>query len=299
MIRTLHTRQQDSSFAIALRQVLRGAILLTGLILAVPAAYTQESADYFRQNCMSCHTIGGGRLTGPDLKNISQRKDRDWLVKFIINPRAVIDAGDPYALELMQQARNAVMPTLPGLTQARANALLDLIDAESKLEKSQFVGVQISERPFTPADLEKGKSIFLGTTTLLNRGPSCISCHTVHGVGGLGGGTLGPDLTTVFERYEGRKTLATWLTAPATPTMQALFKAQPLDADEVLALVAYFQSTLQRNPEDAATARLNFLLLGLGGTIVLLGSFDIIWKGRFRSVRRSLVQRKNKETNHE
>lgn len=39
----------------------------------------QETADYFRQNCTSCHTIGGGRLTGPDLKDVEGRKDSDWL----------------------------------------------------------------------------------------------------------------------------------------------------------------------------------------------------------------------------
>ncbi|GJQ21960.1 MAG: hypothetical protein HBSIN02_23150 [Bacteroidia bacterium] len=258
----------------------------------------QDPAADFRQNCMSCHTIGGGRLTGPDLKNVDQRKDRDWLTRFIMDPRAVIDSGDPYAQELLKDARNAVMPTLPGMTRARATALLDLIGAESKLEKSQFAGVQISDRPFTPEDIERGRLMFLGRVPLARGGPSCIACHTTNGVGALGGGTLAPDLTTVFERYEGRKTLSTWLTAPATPTMQAVFRQAPLESDEILALVAYFQSTLQRSPDDVATSRLNFVLLGLGGTIVVLGLFDVIWRGRLKSVRRMLVHRNGSENTH-
>src|SRR5262249_2147663 len=40
------------------------------------SAMAQEAADFFRQNCVSCHTVGGGRLTGPDLKNVTQRKER-------------------------------------------------------------------------------------------------------------------------------------------------------------------------------------------------------------------------------
>lgn len=269
------------------------------IILMASPALAQETSDFFRQNCVSCHTIGGGRLTGADLKNVVSRKDRPWLVKFMIDPKAMIDSGDPYALELQKEARGALMPAVAGMTKARAEALLDLIEAESKLEKSQFAGVQLSERPFTALDVELGGSIFTGQTPLRNGGPSCISCHTVHGLSGLGGGTLAPDLTTVFERYEGRKTLATWLTAPATPTMQSVFRQHALDAEEVLPLVAYFQHTLQRSPEDVSTTRLNFVLLGLGGTLLVLGFFDVVWNKRFRGVRRPLVQAKRSEIIHE
>ncbi len=264
----------------------------------VPKALSQDPAADFKQNCTSCHTIGGGRLTGPDLKNVGGRKDRDWLIRFIMDPRALIDSGDPYALELFSQARNAVMPTLPGMTRLRADALLRMIEEESKLEKSQFIGVQVSDRPFTENDIETGRLIFSGRKALKNGGPSCISCHTIHGLGALGGGTLAPDLTNVFERYEGRKALSIWLSAPATPTMQSVFRSHAIEAEEILPLVAYFQKTLERNPEDTATSRLNFVLLGLGGTLVVLGIFDIAWRGRFRSVRRTLVHREESENNH-
>lgn len=262
-------------------------------------ARAQETADYFRQNCASCHTIGGGRLTGPDLKNATARKDREWLVKFIIDPKAVIESGDAYAAELLRDARGAVMPTLVGISRTRAEALVDLIAAESKLEKSQFVGLQLSERAFTQNDIDQGRRLFTGEAALVAGGPSCISCHTVHGIGGLGGGSLAPDLTAVFERYEGRKTLGAWLSSPATPTMQSVFKKQPLDPEEVLALTAFFQSTLQRTPENASTARLNFVLIGLGGALLSLSIFDVVWRRRFRAVRRPLVESSKAEIVHE
>ena len=93
----------------------------------------QEAADFFRQNCTSCHTIGGGRLTGPDLKGVLTRKDREWLTRFVQNPQAMMDQGDPYALQLRQAARDVVMPTINGMNRARAESLLALIEAESKL----------------------------------------------------------------------------------------------------------------------------------------------------------------------
>lgn len=270
-------------------------------MLALPpaGAVAQEAADFFKQNCVSCHTIGGGRLTGPDLKNVAERKERSWLVQFMVDPKAKIDAGDPYALQIQKESRGAVMPTIVGMSTARVEGLFDLILAESKLEKSRFAGVQLSDRPFTPNDVETGRMLFLGTIAQKSGGPSCISCHSVNGLGGFGGGTLAPDLTTVFERYQGRKTLSIWLSAPATPTMNAVFKTQPLDPEEIIALAAFFQHTLKRAPEDASTARLNFLLLGLGGMIVLLAVFDVVWHKRFRAVRRPLLEKRRSEIIHE
>lgn len=148
------------------------SVRLLGLMLVLCAQWVwgQEPADYFRQNCTSCHTIGGGRLTGPDLKGVGQRADRDWLVRFMQNPQAAIDRGDAYAQKLFQEAKGVVMPQISGMNAARAEALLDLIEAESKLEKSQFIGLQVTDRPFTAAEVDAGRQIFRGERRLKNGG---------------------------------------------------------------------------------------------------------------------------------
>jgi cytochrome c2 len=250
----------------------------------------QDRVEDFRLNCTSCHTIGGGRLVGPDLRDVTERKDRAWLARFIVDPKAVLDSGDAYILKLHEQARGVLMPAVPGMTIERAMNLLDLIEAESALEKSNFAGIQISDRPFTPEDIGVGRQIFLGTHRLTRGGAACVSCHSVNGIGVLAGGKLGPDLNAVFERLNGRKGLATWLSAPATPTMQAVFKDHPLDSEEILPLVAYFADRALAPQESGQAATLIFILLGLGGTAAALVMFDIVWKRRFREVRRPLVR---------
>ncbi|NJN14632.1 MAG: c-type cytochrome [Planctomycetes bacterium] len=175
------------------------------------------------------------------------------------------------------------------MTRARAEALADLIEAEGKLEKSEFAGVQIPDRPFTPADVAHGKELFLGSARLRNGGAACLSCHTVSGVGGLGGGQLGPDLTRVFERYEDRRKLSAWLSAPATPTMGPNYKNHPLEGEEILALVAYFQEAAKESEEDSAPRALVLVLLGLGGAAGSFILFQHFWKDRFTGVRRALV----------
>lgn len=268
---------------------------LPGLVfvcaLAMPQiGSAQEAVATFRQNCMSCHTVGGGRLVGPDLKGVEDRKDRDWLVGFIVDPKGVLAAGDPYALQLKDEAGGVVMPPTVGMTRERAEAILDLIAAESLLESSQFAGLDIGDEPFSESDIQLGKAIFLGEVRLANGGPSCLSCHTAGGLGGLGGGRLGPDLTRVYERLQGRKNLASWLLAPATETMQPVYAGATLTNEEILPLVAYLEEEARTGKEDSTTAQVIFLLLGLGGAVVAFVAADSIWSGRLRGVRRALVR---------
>ncbi len=270
-----------------------GPKLLTVLLLIVGAvlpAAAQDASQHFKQHCAACHTIGGGRLVGPDLKNVAARKDRDWLIAFILNPQAAIDRKDPYALQLLQDARGVVMPAVPGLDASLAAALLAFIDAESKSGRS--TPAQISDEPFTDADVQRGRQLFRGELRLASGAPSCISCHTVRGAGGLGGGQLGPDLTRVYERLNGRVGLTAWLGAPATPTMQSVFAARTLAPGEVRPLVAYFEDTARAGGQDNRSGAINFVLLGLGAAAFGLVVMDSAWRSRFRSVRRALVERR-------
>lgn len=261
------------------------------LILFFPAgARAQQAAQFFRQNCANCHTIGGGRLTGPDLKDLFQRKDRAWVAKFIQNPQAVLDSGDPYALAMQQEARGVVMPAVPGLTPALVSDLLELIEAESRLPRSQFAGLAITDRPFTTAEVLLGRELFLGSRPLENRGPSCVACHTVGTMRGLGGGRLAPDLTRVYERLGGRKAVGAWLSGPPTPTMQALFRDRALRPEEILPLLAFIEDAAGQHREADASASLNFFLFGFGGMLVGLVSLGAVWRKRLRAVRRPLVQ---------
>ena len=203
----------------------------------------------------------------------------------------MIDSGDSYAVKLQQEARGVVMPNIAGMNQQQAQALLDLITSESKLPRSQFAGMQISDRPLTTQDIAKGKLVFLGEQQLSGGGPACISCHTVKGLTLLGGGRLGPDLTRVYERLQGRKGLAAWLLSPASPTMSPVFKDRAIQPDEILSLVALFEDSAKKGGQDDTTSLLNFFLLGVGGMVLGLISLDTLWKTRFRGVRRSMVHK--------
>ena len=266
-------------------------VLSAALIVAANPAHAIDPAQDYKQNCSSCHTIGGGTLTGPDLKFVSKRRDRKWLVRFIVDPATVLDSGDTYANNLLAEYRNVRMPNIAGMSNARAEALLDLIATESQLEKSRFAGVTIPTRPFTKADIDLGRDYFMGHKRLKNGGASCFSCHHVGGVGGFGGGRLGLDLTKVYERLGPRKNLATWLSAPPTATMLPTFKAHPMEMDEeIMPLVAFFEHTAKTQQEEPMTSMWLFLLIAAVGTGALLALAGRLWSFRFKAVRKPLTK---------
>ncbi len=287
------------------RTWLTRAVTLTLLIAVSPTiSYGQTVKEFFKVNCTSCHKLGGGRLIGPDLKNVEQRKDREWLVEFITNPKAKIDAGDPYALQLQKEAKGIIMVTVP-IDRKRAGELLDLIAAESKLDTSEFAGFTAPLVPFTDSDVAHGAELFTGGARLKSGAPPCLSCHSNSGSGAAMGGNLGPDLTQVFTRLLGREALTAWLSAPPTATMQSVFKPHPLETDEIHALVALFDKTAKDAPTGGGVVLwMGVVFYGVGGTLVLLLAFGGFWSGRFRAVRRPLVEsaklksKKNKVPNN-
>ena len=264
-------------------------IILPTLFL-ISGAISQDVQKFYKQNCSSCHTIGGGRLTGPDLKNVHNRKDDAWIKGFINDPMSVINSGDTYARQLVDESRGIIMPKVGGLTPFIVQSLLDFIKDESAKEKSVFGGSTLADRALTPGDIVKGRALFMGESTLKNSGPSCIGCHSISGEGALGGGLLGPNLTDVYGRLGGKVALAAWLSSPASEIMGPIYGKHPIDEEEVLPLVAFFKDKGQSEVSEASMHDFNFLIIGFIGLATVLILFDLFWGNRLRSVRRKMVK---------
>lgn len=284
----------------------RRALLLLGVLTvwlaAAPAAHAADDPqEYFKASCYGCHTIGGGDLQGPDLKDVETRikeggKDRAYLIRWIVDPGAVLDSGEPYALKLFEKFKNVRMPNVAGMTEKRAEQMLALIADESKRldagEKGRFKGLVIPMRPFTPDEVDRGRALFLGQESLAAGGPACVGCHTLGGLPLLGGGRLGLELTRVSERMKDRRTLVTWLSAPATETMLPTFRAHPLDVDtEIMPLAAFFEHAAKLEQEQDDGVNVIFLILGFGGAAFVLILFNRLWAFRFKAVRKPLLRR--------
>jgi protein SCO1 len=89
----------------------------------------------FAKECAACHTVNGqGGGVGPDLKNVTRVRDRDWLERYITAPNKMRAAGDPIAVQLAA-AYTVVMPNLSVGDQDLA-ALMDFLSTQAGPQKT-------------------------------------------------------------------------------------------------------------------------------------------------------------------
>jgi cytochrome c553 len=264
----------------------RTVALLVGIaISALPsAASAQDVSAFYEENCAACHTIGGGPQGGPDLKGVTTRRDRGWLIRFLVDTDAF--ASDPAVLRMIEEADGLEMPPTPGMTRELAEALLVLIEQQSGDGAVKPAVI----RPFTPEDVARGRGLFLGTTRLAASGAACVACHDAPGLPSPGGGRLEPDMAAAHARLGGPRGLTAWLGAMPTPMMRALYRPAPLDADESHALAAFFEDAAAQPPPSAGAIP-GFAVAGAAGAAAVLLLAGVAWARRFRAVRRPMVAR--------
>ncbi len=240
---------------------------------------TGEGQAIFQLYCIACHSIGAGIVVGPDLEGVTTRRDKDWLARWIAEPDKMLADGDPIATELFQEFNNIPMTNL-GLSTADVEALIAYLDNPGGL-----VASSPTAETLPPGDSARGEAVFIGATGLQNGAPACISCHSTADVGLFGGGTLGPDLTNVQERY-GEAGLPQTLQNLPFPTMRGVFGEKPLTDNEVADLNAYFA---QANQSSAQALNYIFVMLGLAGFGILMLISQLIWRKRLKEVRKPLL----------
>ncbi len=263
--------------------LLLAGILLTASALIVSASDVTQAAStgeqIFKSKCTACHTIGGGKLVGPDLKDVPQRRSAQWLTDFITDPQKMISAGDPDAAQLLKDFNGVMMPTL-GLSTAEVEAVLSYLQNPAA---SAGAGA-----PVVMGDPQRGEKLFRGAISLANGGAACNACHTVAGVGFLGGGALGPDLTKVLTRYGGAAGMAAALSTLPFPTMQGIFAARPLSPAEQADLLAFFAQADASGQTSFPLTIWLLLAVGIAGASGLFGLMYRYWPKQSESLSEKL-----------
>jgi len=253
-----------------------------------PAQSATNGQAVFEAKCKACHTIGGGKLIGPDLKGITQRRDVSWLSAWIKAPDKVLASGDSIAKQLVGQY-GMQMPNL-GLSDTDVADLIAYFQSKDGAAPAASAAPNAAPTAQPTQDLsgtnlvlalngdpQTGEQLFTGALALQNGGTHCMACHTVNGVGPLGGGALGPDLTHVYSRY-GRQGLAAALSSLPFPTMQGVFANKALSTNDQADLLAFFENADQTGGQPRTQQ--NFQLVLGGGsalTIVFLAGMLIFW----------------------
>ncbi len=88
-------------------------LVLIAVAMQLQSVNAQNAAageKTFKASCSACHSIGKGKIVGPDLKDVSTRRKEPWLIKFIRSSQTVVKSGDPVAVKLFNDHNKIPMP---------------------------------------------------------------------------------------------------------------------------------------------------------------------------------------------
>ena len=215
---------------------------------------------------------------GPDLKGVVARRSVDWLKRWISDPDRLLAEKDPTAVALLHEYKMR-MPN-------QHLASSDVAGLVTYLSGSTAAPAPQTASPVGLGDVAAGKALFTGTIRSKNGGAACIACHSVTGIDGLGGGTMGPDLTKAYTKLG--SALIAWPTT--MPVMRPIYVASPLTSQEKADLLAYLETEAAAQPSSQPGA---WLVGWVGGSafLLLLGA-HLIWRRRLRDVRKALLNRR-------
>ncbi len=269
---------------------LKATVLMAALFLPLGALFAQDGAALFKANCAACHTIGKGRLVGPDLKGVTNKRSEEWLAKFIKASQALISSGDADAKAIFDEYKVA-MPDF-NLPDADIKAMIDYIASMSPAAEEATVQVETTtaanNEPAAPGsetaskdDIQKGADLYSGKRRFQNGGPSCLSCHNVSNKLVPVGGLMAKDLTTVYSRLGGDAGLQGILKSYPFPAMASSYKNNTLTDEEVRLLSAFLYDADKEaiySPNESGYA---ILMYGGGvAMFVLLVLIALIWYNR-------------------
>jgi len=244
------------------------------------------------KGCTACHTIGGGKLVGPDLVNVLDRRTEDEIIRFVKNPA---DFGV------------TLMPPQNDVTDSEIKAILTYVKSKSpqtqkkdeeKINKEESSAAKEipaekgdglnAERENTNEEVEDvvsmvkaGEILFEGTKRFENGGPSCISCHNVDYDHMMQGGLLAPDLTQSYSLL--KDGIRGFLSSPPK-AMGPAYENNPITEQEKEQLIAFLKDASdKRIYQHHGEKESLFFYFAMVGFMTMLFLIFFLWFRRKKS----------------
>lgn len=93
-----------------MKKILYSAAVLLLPTLGVQAQDAAAGEKKFNTVCTACHTVGGGKRVGPDLKGVTNKRTEKWLMSFIKSSQTMVKSGDKDAVAIFKEFNNIPMP---------------------------------------------------------------------------------------------------------------------------------------------------------------------------------------------
>jgi len=86
------------------------------------SAQAKKGKGLFNTNCAACHKLDK-KATGPALRGVTERREKEWLYKWIKNSKSLIDSGDADAKAIFDEFKIPMTP-FPQLSDEDIDAIL-------------------------------------------------------------------------------------------------------------------------------------------------------------------------------
>jgi len=86
-----------------------------------------KGKELFNTNCAACHNLDK-KMTGPALRGVSGRHEKNWFYKWINNSAALIKSGDAQAVKLFEENGKIPMTAFPQLSNADIDNIIAYTD---------------------------------------------------------------------------------------------------------------------------------------------------------------------------
>jgi len=92
------------------------SVFILGLTLVSPSyGDTLPGEELFNKKCKQCHKTTEQLSIGPGLKDVTKRRSVEWIEKWLIDPKKILNSDDPIAQELKKNFKR-VMPKIPEMS---------------------------------------------------------------------------------------------------------------------------------------------------------------------------------------
>lgn len=85
-------------------------LLFLIFIMSETTLSAKTGDEIFNSNCMTCHMLSDKSMTGPGLNGLLERRDPEWVAKWIRNSQELINSGDEEAIAIYEEYNEMMMP---------------------------------------------------------------------------------------------------------------------------------------------------------------------------------------------
>lgn len=241
-----------------------------------------EGKQLFEKNCQVCHKIGGGKLVGPELLGVTERRERDWIAKFIRNSKAMIDAGDPIAVKVYEENNKVPMLTFTNLSDGEINSIIDYIE-KWEPEKEKVFTVDINKREgFAHSEILRGERMFYGLIPFEQGGTtSCASCHNTVTSDSLNWNPSAADLASSFMEKDGMNIYKS-MGDPTSDVMRKAHGEYKLTEQEIFYISAFLSEFSHEGLAEHKIFPKKLMLFILFAFLMTLALVDLIFTKKIK-----------------